>query len=206
MQAIIKYFPGLSAVQQQQFENLDGIYKYWNQRINLISRKDIGHFVIHHLLHSLAIAKFIHFKPGTKILDIGTGGGFPGIPLAIYFPECHFMLVDSIGKKIKVVNEVIESSGLTNATAIQARAEKLNGKFDFVTSRAVTRFDKFHELVQGLIGRKSRNELPNGILYLKGGDFYNEVKAYHRQITIFDIHDFFEEDFFLTKKIIYLPV
>ena len=182
---------------------LPDLYADWNEKINVISRKDIENIVEKHILHSLAIAKVVQFNAGTKILDVGTGGGFPGIPLAIMFPDCDFHLVDSIAKKIKVVSEISNAIGLTNVRAEQARAETLNGKYDFIVSRAVTAFPEFLNWVKKNISKENRNEHPNGILYLKGGDLNNELSGFERQIKIFDISNFFEEDFFETKKVVY---
>ena len=202
MQKIRKYFPDLSQKQIQQFTDLQKLYGHWNAQINLISRKDIDELYTNHVLHSLAIAKVIAFVKGTKILDIGTGGGFPGIPLAILFPEAEFLLVDSIGKKIKVVNEISSAIGLTNVRTMHERAENIKETFDFVVSRAVTNVTDFKKWVKGKFNKKNNNTLNNGILNLKGGDLTNELKGIpHQQ---YNIADFFKEDFFETKKVVYI--
>jgi len=206
MLKILKYFPNLTPEQIVRFEKMDPLYRDWNGKINLISRKDIDSLYEKHILHSLSIAKIIDFRPGTKILDVGTGGGFPGIPLAILFPSCHFVLIDSIGKKIKVVQAVSEDLGLKNVTAIHGRVEDVKEEFDFVISRAVTTFPAFVGLVKKNISRKPQNALPNGIIYLKGGDIQDEIKDYKRNIEITEISNFFNEPFFETKKVVYLPV
>ena len=205
MEIIKKYFNDLSAEQLSRFEAMGSLYKEWNAKINVISRKDIDELYIRHVLHSLAIAKFIQFTKGTTVLDVGCGGGFPGIPLAVIFPEVQFTLVDSIGKKIKVVNEVATALGLDNVKGIQFRAEKLNKKYDFVVSRAVTAFPQFVALTRNLISPVQRNTLKNGIIYLKGGEFLNEIETF-KNVEVFAIPQFFEEPFFATKKIIYLPI
>ena len=201
---IDKYFPEISEKQRDQFLRLEELYLHWNEQINVISRKDTENFYERHVLHSLAIAKVITFKPGTKILDIGTGGGFPGIPIAILFPECKFLLVDSIGKKIKVVNEVASELGLTNVRATHGRAEKIKEQFDFVVSRAVTAMPKFFNWTRGKFLTESKNALPNGILYLKGGDLTEEMAGIKKKIQYFPLKDFFNEPFFETKKVVYL--
>jgi len=202
MQKIRKYFPDLTKKQIQQFTDLQKLYRHWNSQINLISRKDIEELYTNHVLHSLAIAKVIAFVKGTKILDIGTGGGFPGIPLAILFPEAEFLLVDSIGKKIKVVNEISSAIGLTNVRTMHERAENIKETFDFVVSRAVTNVTDFKKWVKGKFNKKNNNTLNNGILNLKGGDLTNELKGIpHQQ---YNIADFFKEDFFETKKVVYI--
>lgn len=206
MLKILKYFPNLTPEQIVRFEKMDPLYRDWNGKINLISRKDIDSLYEKHILHSLAIAKIIDFRPGTRILDVGTGGGFPGIPLAILFPSCHFVLIDSIGKKIKVVQAVSEELGLKNVTAIHGRVEDVKEEFDFVISRAVTTFPAFAGLVKKNILRKPQNALPNGIIYLKGGDIQEEIKDYKRNIEVTEISNFFNEPFFETKKVVYLPV
>lgn len=206
MDIIEKYFPKLSEKQKEQFAKLEELYKYWNERINVISRKDIDKLYLHHVLHSLSIAKLIEFRPGTNIIDVGCGGGFPGIPLAIMFPETQFHMVDSIGKKIKVVEEVSKALGLTNIKAEQTRVEKLKGQYDFIISRAVTAFPKFVALVRNKVHHKDINSLPNGILYLKGGDFEGEIQNFKKKISVFDIQDFFKEEYFETKKIIYMQL
>ena len=203
MKIIHKYFTELSEEQQQQFSELKPLYEEWNAKINVISRKDMGDFYERHVLHSLAIAKRITFAKGTAILDVGTGGGFPGIPLAVYFPECSFTLVDSIGKKIKVVQEVVNALGLKNVIARQIRAEELKGNYDFVVSRAVTQMKDFVPWVRGKFRKHSHNELANGILYLKGGDLTEELASFERAVVT-DISKYFEESFFETKKIVYL--
>ena len=200
---IFSYFPHLSDRQREQFSSLEGLYRDWNEKINVISRKDMDAFWIHHGLHSLAIAKIIQFCPETRIMDVGTGGGFPGIPLAILFPESRFYLVDSIGKKIKVVAEIAKALGLKNVKAEQLRVENVRERQDFIVSRGVTAFPAFLDLVKGKIERSSRNSLANGILYLKGGDFSEVLKPFEKQTTIYQIADFFSEDFFETKKIIH---
>lgn len=201
---ITNYFPDLSPAQIEQFSKLEELYKDWNLKINVVSRKDIDELYLRHVLHSLAIAKFIQFKPGSKILDVGTGGGFPGIPLAIMFPEVSFTLVDSIGKKIKVVEEVVEGLGLTNVVAKHQRVEEEKEQFDFVVSRAVAAMPTFMRWIKGRISKKSNHEIRNGVLYLKGGDLEEELKDY-TTIEIYDLKDFYNEEFFDTKKLVYLP-
>lgn len=206
MNIITKYFPKLKPEQYELFSQLQPLYAEWNAQINVISRKDFDGFYERHVLHSLAIAKFIGFTPGTKILDVGTGGGFPGIPLAIFFPEVQFHLVDSIGKKIKVVNNVIKSLGLQNATAEQIRAEELKGEYDFVVSRAVTSLPEFVPWVRKNIAKKQRNAMPNGIIYLKGGDLTEEIKSFKNRVFAKNLSDWFEEEYFETKKVLHLAV
>ncbi|TLX75381.1 16S rRNA (guanine(527)-N(7))-methyltransferase RsmG [Labilibacter sediminis] len=204
MGLIKQYFPELSEEQLALFEKLEKLYPEWNEKINVISRKDINELSIRHILHSLAIAKYTQFTPGTKIIDVGTGGGFPGIPLAIYFPECQFHLVDSIGKKIKVVETIAQTLGLKNVTAQQIRSEKIKTKYDFVVSRAVTAFPRFVSLTKHLISPKQINPISNGILYLKGGDFDEEIKPFNKRISLVSLTDYYTEDFFETKKLIHL--
>ncbi len=202
---IFDYFPELSSEQKEQFKKLEFLYKDWNQKINVVSRKDIDELYIRHVLHSLAIAKFQQFKPGTSVLDVGTGGGFPGVPLAILFPETQFMLVDAIGKKIKVVQEVVDGLGITNVVAKHTRVEEIPEQFDFIVSRAVAAMPTFVHWVKGRIKKESVHERKNGILYLKGGDLTEELKDY-RTTQIYDLTDYFKEDFFETKKVVYLPM
>jgi 16S rRNA (guanine527-N7)-methyltransferase len=204
-QLILSYFPDLSENQIEQLERLKELYEEWNAKINVISRKDMDHFYVHHVLHSLGIAKVMRFQPGTKVLDIGTGGGFPGIPLAILFPDTHFHLVDSIGKKITVVKEVAKALKLSNVEAQQARAETLVRKYDFVISRAVTRMINFYPWVKGKIKREDFNEFQNGILYLKGGDVDEEMEELDKSYVTYHLSDYFKEDFFETKKVVYMP-
>ena len=202
---IFKYFPELTEFQKQQFLQLESLYKDWNQKINVVSRKDIDELYLRHVLHSLGLAKIQQFNKGATVLDVGTGGGFPGIPLAILFPETKFTLVDAIGKKIKVVQEVIDGLGLENATAYHSRVEDLSGQFDFIVSRAVAAMPTFVHWTKGKIKKDSAHERKNGILYLKGGDLKEELKDY-RNAQLFDLPQFFEEDFFETKKVVYLPL
>lgn len=203
---LFHYFPDLTATQKNQFVRLYDLYKDWNEKINVISRKDIDNLYINHVLHSLAIAKVVSFKPGSKILDVGTGGGFPGIPLAIMFPETEFHLVDSIGKKINVVKAVAEALGLTNVKAEQIRAEQIKGEYDFIVSRAVTRLKEFYGWVQKKVKKKSIHDLYNGILYLKGGDLNDELAELKKPHQIFELSDYFKEEFFETKKLVYVPL
>jgi 16S rRNA (guanine527-N7)-methyltransferase len=205
MQIILKYFPSLTHQQIAQYQELQELYSYWNERINVISRKDIGQLYERHVLHSLAIAKFFQFPDNSKILDIGTGGGFPGIPLAIMFPNVNFTLADSIGKKITVVNEICKSIKLKNVSTINVRAENIENEYHFIVSRAVTDFAQFVRLAGSKIKPGKINETNNGIIYLKGGDFINEIKKFGQKVKVYDISDFFIEEFFETKKIIYLP-
>ncbi len=205
MEEITKYFTNLSEKQLAQFAQLENLYKTWNTQINVISRKDIDELYLRHVLHSLAIAKIIDFKPKSKILDVGTGGGFPGIPLAILFPKTKFVLVDSIGKKIKVVREVSTVLGLENVTAIHGRAEKVKGEFDFVVSRAVTKMDDFYKWIRKKVATKHKHEIRNGILYLKGGDLTSELANFPKAIQ-HNISEFFENEFFETKKIVHIPI
>jgi len=204
MQIIHKYFPSLNFYQIESFEILDELYKSWNSKINLISRKDVENLYERHILHSLAIAKFIHFKSGTKILDVGTGGGFPGIPLAILFPDVDFYLIDSVAKKIKVVNSIANELGLKNVKSEQIRLENLNRRFDFIVSRAVTNLPVFCDWAKNKISKKGFNEIPNGILYLKGGDVSEEIKKTHKKYSLYPLNKYFEEEFFSTKYLIYL--
>ena len=203
MELILKYFPNLTEKKIQQFSQLQNLYTDWNAQINVISRKDMDNLYIKHVLHSLAVAKVIDFSDGSKILDVGTGGGFPGIPLAILFPEVDFLLVDSIGKKIKVVNEVANSIGLKNLRAQHTRAEQVVGQFDFVVSRAVTKMKVFQQWVRKRISVKQNNTLFNGILYLNGGDLTEELKGI-KNVDLYDIPNFFEEEFFETKKVVHI--
>jgi len=206
VELIHNYFPDLSSVQQQQLSQLAGLYSFWNEQINVISRKDIDSLYERHVLHSLGIAKVVSFLPGECILDVGTGGGFPGIPLAILFPETKFYLVDSIGKKIKVVQEVAKALHLQNVTATHSRAEQVPFKFNFVVSRAVTQLKEFYPWVKGKFSKDSVNKMPNGILYLKGGELSQEIRDSGLQVQQFALNNYFQEDFFETKQVIYIKV
>jgi 16S rRNA (guanine527-N7)-methyltransferase len=201
---LFTYFPDLTPTQQQQFEQLPALYEFWNNQINVISRKDIDQLFERHVLHSLGIAKVMPFLPGESVLDVGTGGGFPGIPLAILFPDTKFYLVDSIGKKIKVVQEVAKALGLKNVRAEHLRAEQVDEKFDFIVSRAVTRLGEFYPWIKGKFTRTSNNALTSGILYLKGGDLAEEIKESGLKVHQYYLKDYFTEEFFETKQVIYV--
>ena len=205
MDLILKYFPDLTEHQIEQFSALEALYKDWNSKINVVSRKDIDELYLRHVLHSLGIAKVIKFTDGSSILDVGTGGGFPGVPLAIMFPNCQFHLVDSINKKLKVINAVSEALDLTNVRTTHSRVEGINETYDFIVSRAVTAMPEFTKWVKGKTAKKQQNELKNGILYLKGGDLTEELKQY-TTVKAYLLSDYFEEDFFETKKVIHLPL
>ena len=206
MKQIEHYFPELTETQRKQFSMLGAIYQHWNEQINVISRKDTENFYERHVLHSLGIAKVMEFSAGSRILDIGTGGGFPGIPLAMLHPDCQFTLVDSIGKKIRVVNEVKDALGLTNVNAIHDRAENIQGSFDFIVSRAVTAMPDFIRWTKGKIAKKNQNSLKNGILYLKGGDLSEELSTVKHAIKIYHLNEFFSEEFFETKKVVHISI
>ncbi|HAH55007.1 MAG TPA: 16S rRNA (guanine(527)-N(7))-methyltransferase RsmG [Flavobacterium sp.] len=205
MEEILKHFPNLTELQKEQFAKLDFLYHDWNAKINVISRKDIDELYTKHVLHSLGIAKIIQFEPGTFVLDVGTGGGFPGIPLAILFPETRFYLIDVIAKKIKVVQAVAEALGLKNVKAEQLRAELVKGDFDFIVSRAVTNMPDFVSWIKDKIKKKSKHELRNGILYLKGGDLTEELESFPKA-TEYNLSDYFKGEFFETKKVVHLPL
>lgn len=205
MNLIQENFQGLTPQQIEQFARLEELYKHWNAQINVISRKDIDALYLKHVLHSLGIAKVQSFLPGSKVLDVGTGGGFPGVPLAIMFPESEFVLVDSIGKKIKVVEAVAEALGLKNVRAVHGRAEKVKGEFDFIVSRAVTQMDDFVKWTRKKVAKKQRHALKNGILYLKGGDLSEELKNFPKA-EIYDLTSYFDDPFFETKKVVHLPL
>ncbi|PKD18912.1 16S rRNA (guanine(527)-N(7))-methyltransferase RsmG [Salegentibacter salinarum] len=205
MDLIKKYFPDLTDDQYAKFAQMESLYKDWNLKINVVSRKDIDEIYLRHVLHSLGIAKIQQFNPGANILDVGTGGGFPGIPLAILFPETNFHLVDSIGKKMKVVNEVVEGLQLTNVKTTNARVEEISGNYDFIVSRAVAAMPTFVHWTKGKIAKKSQHELKNGILYLKGGDLTVELRDYPKA-RIYELRDYFDEEFYDTKKVVYLPL
>ncbi|MFC2474427.1 MAG: 16S rRNA (guanine(527)-N(7))-methyltransferase RsmG [Prevotella sp.] len=206
MQIIDKYFPNLSQRQKEQFNNLDTLYREWNAKINVISRKDIDNLYEHHVLHSMAIARIVRFKPSTSILDFGTGGGFPGIPLAILFPECRFRLIDGTGKKVNVAAEIAKAIGLENVEAIHQRGEEEKGKFDFIVSRAVMPMPDLVKIVSRNISRKQHNSIANGILALKGGNLSAELKPYHKIVEVTPISQFFDEEWFREKSVIYLPM
>lgn len=201
---ILQHFTDLSEQQQQQFAMLQALYEHWNSQINVISRKDIDQLYERHVLHSLGIAKVVTFLPGEKVLDVGTGGGFPGIPLAIMFPETDFYLVDSIGKKIKVVKEVAEALGLKNVQASHNRAEEIDQKFDFIVSRAVTRLSEFYPWIKGKFNKQSKNIIPNGILYLKGGDLVEEIAESRLAVKRYELKNYFTNEFFETKQVLYI--
>jgi 16S rRNA (guanine527-N7)-methyltransferase len=205
MDLILKYFPDLTEHQIEQFSALEALYKDWNSKINVVSRKDIDELYLRHVLHSLGITKVIQFADGSSILDVGTGGGFPGVPLAIMFPNCQFHLVDSINKKLKVINAVCEAIDLTNVRTTHSRVEAITETYDFIVSRAVTAMPEFTKWVKGKTAKKQRNELKNGILYLKGGDLTEELKQY-TTVKAYLLSDYFEEEFFETKKVIHLPL
>lgn len=205
VELIKEYFP-LTIHQEQQFAALDALYRDWNAKINVISRKDIDNLYEHHILHSLAIAKVLHFRPETRLLDVGTGGGFPGIPLAILFPECQFTLIDSIGKKVRVASEIAKCLELGNVTCIQERVEDEKGKFDYVVSRAVMPLPDLVRLVQKNIDRVQRNAMPNGLIVLKGGNLDAELKPFHKRVEVTDISTLFNGEWFVTKQVVYLPL
>lgn len=205
MEEILKQFPDLTDNQMEQFQKLESLYQDWNAKINVISRKDIEELYTKHVLHSLGIAKVMSFQPNAKVLDVGTGGGFPGIPLAILFPETNFYLIDVIAKKIKVVQAVADSLGLTNVKAEQLRAENAKEDFDFIVSRAVTNMPDFYSWVKNKIKKEQKHDLKNGILYLKGGDLTEELKDFPKA-TLYNLSDFFEDEFFETKKVVHLPL
>ncbi len=203
---IYKYFPSLSEQQREQMARLDELYRHWNAQINVISRKDIDMLYEHHVLHSLGIAQMIRFKAGSHVLDFGCGGGFPGIPLAIMFPEVEFLLVDSIGKKIKVATAVAEALGLTNVRTLHGRGEQISEQFDFVVSRAVMRLDELEPMVRRLISPEQRNGMPNGLICLKGGELQSEIRKYKNIVEVQELYPAFDEEYFKTKKIVYLPL
>lgn len=206
MDIIRRYYPDLSEKQIQQFASLSALYKDWNAKINVISRKDIDNLYIHHVLHSLSIEKIIHFNPSTSVMDVGTGGGFPGIPLAIFFPEVSFHLVDSIGKKIKVVQAIADEIGLTNITVRHCRIEEEKQRFDFVVSRAVMPLENLAKLVKKNIRTEQQNALPNGLICLKGGELQHEIAPFAKQVISIDLDNYYKESFFITKKVIYIPL
>ena len=203
---LFKYFPSLTDRQKEQFAALDALYRDWNSKINVISRKDIDNLYPHHILHSLAIAKVLNFQPGTTLLDVGTGGGFPGIPLAILFPECQFTLIDSIGKKVRVASEVAKAIGLSNVRCIQERAEEEKGQFDFVISRAVMPLPDLVKLVRKNVSKKHQNAMPNGLMVLKGGKLEGELHEFKKYVEQTPITDFFHDEWFKEKFVIYLPL
>lgn len=205
MQLIKKYFPELTDTQTSQFERLEDLYKDWNLKINVVSRKDIDELYLRHVLHSLGIAKVIAFKANSKVLDVGTGGGFPGVPLAILFPETQFHLVDSIAKKLKVVDEVVNALDLKNVKTTHDRVENIQDQYDFIVSRAVTAMPTFVKWVKGKIAKQHRHPIKNGILYLKGGDLTEELSPY-QTTTIYNLSDFYSDSFFDTKKVVHLPL
>lgn len=205
MKKVLSYFPELDPEQVEKLRSLYDAYKHWNEKINVISRKDFHNFYLHHVLPSLAISKFTDFSPGTKILDVGTGGGFPGVPLAIKHPHCQFVLLDSIKKKLKVIEAINKEINLNNIETVQARVEQYKEQFDFITSRAVTQFPKFVTWVKNNISEEHNNSIRNGIIYLKGGNFEQEIQPYKNKVQIFKISEFFSETFFENKKMIYLP-
>ena len=206
MQIIEKYFSSLSEEQKAKFAALGELYNDWNSKINVISRKDIDNLYTHHILHSLGIAKIIQFSSGSSIMDVGTGGGFPGIPLAILFPECNFHLVDRIGKKIKVASEIVQSIGLQNVTCKHCGVEEEKAKFDFIVSRAVMPLGDLMKLIRKNIKKEQQNAMPNGLICLKGGDLQSEVAPFRKVSIIYDLKDYFEEEYFDTKKVIYVPI
>lgn len=206
MDIILKYFPDLTETQKQQFAALYDLYTDWNSKINVISRKDITNLYEHHVLHSLGIAKIIHFRPATEVMDLGTGGGFPGIPLAILFPDTHFHLVDSIGKKVKVATGIAQAIGLKNVTTRHCRAEEEKQQFDFVVSRAVMPLTDLLKIIRKNIRKEQHNALPNGLICLKGGELDREVMPVKHQTLIYDLKDYFEEEFFETKKVVYVTI
>ena len=206
MEEILKYFTYLTDKQKQQFAALFDLYKAWNEKINVISRKDIDNLYLHHVLHSLAIAKAVSFRPGTRILDFGTGGGFPGIPLAILFPETQFKMIDGTGKKIRVVNEVATAIGLENVEAVHLRGEEEKGKYDFVVSRAVMPLPDLMKIVKKNVGKEQRNSLPNGVICLKGGNVEGEMRPFKKIAEATEITNWFDEDWFKEKFVIYVPV
>ncbi|WP_242091788.1 16S rRNA (guanine(527)-N(7))-methyltransferase RsmG [Aestuariivivens sediminicola] len=205
MDLILNYFPELTTDQIHKFRGLEALYKDWNLKINVVSRKDIEELYLRHVLHALGIAKVVQFRPGSRILDVGTGGGFPGVPLAIMFPESSFHLVDSIGKKIKVVDEVVAGLGLTNVRTSHDRVENVEGHYDFIVSRAVAVMPTFVHWVEGKIAKQQKHDLKNGILYLKGGDLSTELQNF-QSAQIYNLKDYFKEDFFVTKKVVHLPL
>ena len=206
MKQILHYFPDLSPEQQQQLSMLDELYRDWNQKINVISRRDIDNLYLHHVLHSMAIARLIHFRPDTRILDFGTGGGFPGIPLAILFPQCHFKLIDGTGKKIRVAQEVARAIGLRNCTIEHLRGEQETGRYDFIVSRAVMPLPELEKIVRKNIARQQHNALPNGIICLKGGDLQAELQPFRHIVETADLSQWFTEDWFKEKHVVYLPM
>jgi 16S rRNA (guanine527-N7)-methyltransferase len=206
MNIITKYFPQLNALQIAQFQQLGALYSDWNAKINVISRKDIENLYEHHVLHSLSIAEIVHFKEDTKVLDVGTGGGFPAIPLAILFPQTHFTMIDSVGKKIRVATEISAAIGLKNVTVKQLRAEEEHGRFDFVVSRAVMPLADLVKIVRKNIVKEQKNALPNGLVCLKGGELAHEILPFKNIAETYEISNFFEEEYFKTKKIVYLPL
>lgn len=206
MEQLLKYFPTLSVEQQRQFAALDALYRDWNAKINVISRKDIDNLYEHHVLHSLAIAKMIHFRPGTRILDFGTGGGFPGVPLAILFPECEFKLIDGTGKKIRVAQEVCNAIGLKNCHPEHLRGEEEKGRYDFIVSRAVMPLPDLVKIVRKNIAKENRNALPNGILCLKGGNLEGELQPFRKIVESQELSTCFSEEWFKEKHVIYLPL
>lgn len=206
MERILNYFPELTEVQRNQFAQLETLYPEWNAKINVISRKDIDNLEVNHILHSLGLVKFVKFTPGTRVMDLGTGGGFPGIPLAIYYPEVTFHLVDRIGKKLKVAQDIADRIGLTNVTFQHGDVKEVKGKFDFVVSRAVMDLGDMVPLVRCFIADDDHNAVPNGLICLKGGDLTAEVAKYKSQVLIDELSSYFKEDFFKTKKILYLPL